>query len=183
MSSKDKVYCYLQSLDTNINNNVGTTFEESHLDTDTGIKVNYYSQSPKDDSSIPYLDVSDNSPTFKIPFPLESTTSVKKNLFKEHPKSPNNKIHIIQNVILEPSKIQKHHEEVKLPNRELCSSKSFSSNSENSFDVDYCIPSTSTSADDDSLPNYSQPACTTVSSFCYKSCELMSEFIYYFNCR
>lgn len=144
MSSEDKVYCYLQSLDTNGNANVETAFSASHLDTDTGIKVNYYSQSPKDDSSIPYLEISDESPSFKKPIAFESTSSIKKALFKDHQKSTERKIKIIQNVILELSS---------------------NSNSNNSQDADYYIPSTSTSTDDDNTPYYFKPTHKTVSVF------------------
>lgn len=166
MSGEDKVYCYLQSLDTIRNKNVGISFREPHHDTDTGIEVNYSNPSPKDDSSIPYLDISGQSPSFKIPFSVDST-SVKKTLFKEDSKSPEKKIIIFQNIILEPPKIQSHHDEVKSPNTELQidSSKSFSSSSDNSLDVDYCIPSTSTSTDNDNLSNYSKPARISVSVF------------------
>lgn len=90
MASDEKVYCYLQSYtnqpnNTNTNDNE-TTFPEPYFYTDTGINIGqkYYSQSPKDDSSIPYLDISDESPSFKKP--LESTTSVKRTLFEEDRK-------------------------------------------------------------------------------------------------
>lgn len=169
MTSEEKVYVYLQSYTnqpTNINknNNNETTFPEPYFHTDTNINIDetYYIQSPKGESSIPYLDISDESPSFKKP--LESMTSVKRTLFEEE-----NKINILQNVLLESCKIKKNHLDV-------------SSDSDNSRDADY-QPSTSASTDDNTLAVVRQANRKSVSFFCYNivSSNDTSFYIFFLN--
>lgn len=122
---------------------VANNVQEPPPNTDIGINISL-KDSPRPECSFPYLDISDESPTFDKG--LSGLTSVKKNLCEKHPFSPERKNDIIENIPLKPIKLKNLLEDV-----ESDTSESFSTITDNSFDVDFRIPSTSTSNSDEDI--------------------------------
>ncbi|XP_044765145.1 uncharacterized protein LOC123321547 [Coccinella septempunctata] len=137
---REKVLHYLESVEKNKCRIDADEIVEPQENTDYGINISRHEDSSKPECSIPYLELSDESPVFDKG--SSELTLVKKKLFEEHPHTPLKKINIIQDITINPVELKNFDVESR-------TSKSFSSIDGNSFEVNYRLPPTSDSDEDE----------------------------------